>query len=113
MLVTKDVSSVEGTTTKWYYIEVARFKLLNLPWFDANVNLYCYFILFQKSVVDIFLQCEQLSYSYSWNKEKYISFGNNLAFKYQNNLAFYICTGKLLYLPFSNFYGDHIKKYML
>ena len=38
-------------------------------------------------------------------KRKYISFGNKLDFKYQYNLAFYICTGKLLYVPLCNFYG--------
>ena len=38
-------------------------------------------------------------------QKKYISFGNNPAFKYQYNLAFYVCTGKLLYLPISNFYA--------
>ena len=29
---------------------------------------------------------------------------HKLAFKYQYNLAFYVCTDKLLYLPLSNFY---------
>ena len=53
----------------------------------------------------IFFQCKHLSYSYSWNKEKFISIGHNLAFKYQNNLAFYGCTGKLLNLPLSYFYA--------
>ena len=37
--------------------------------------------------------------------KKITSFGNNLAFKYQYNLAFSVFTGKLLYLPLSNFYG--------
>ena len=62
------------------------------------------YIIFQKSVVDIFFQCKQLSYSYSRKKEKYLSFGNNLAFKYQYNFAVYVYTGKLLYLPLFNFY---------
>ena len=29
--------------TELYCIEVARFKILSLPWFDAYVNLYWYF----------------------------------------------------------------------
>ena len=33
----------EARTTDVYDIEVARFKILNLPWFDAYVNLYWYF----------------------------------------------------------------------
>ena len=27
------------TTTELYYIEIARFKILSLPWFEANANL--------------------------------------------------------------------------
>ena len=30
-------------TTELYYIEVARLKLLSLPWFNAYVNMYWYF----------------------------------------------------------------------
>ena len=32
---------------------------------------------------------------------QYKTFENNLAFKYQYNLAFYVCTGKLLYSKYT------------
>ena len=46
---------------------------------------------------------KQLKYNNSWNKEYYTSYGTNLAYKYQCNLAFYVRTGKLLNLPLLNF----------
>ena len=85
-------------------IEVARFKILSSPWFVTNVNFYWYFYSLLEICCWHFFHCKQLSYNYSRNKEKYMSFGNNLAFKYQYILAFNICTVKLLYLPWSNFY---------
>ena len=52
------------------------------------------------SLTSISLKC-------SYRLQKYMSFGNNLALKYQYNLAFYVFTGKLLYLPLFNSYdGD-------
>ena len=56
--------------TELYCIEVARFKMLSLPWFDSYVNLYWYFYSHLEFGCWYFLKCKQLSYSYSWNKEK-------------------------------------------
>ena len=49
-------------------------------------------IFFQISVEYIFNHYKQPSYYHSLNKEQYVSFGNNLDFEYQYNLAFHKCS---------------------
>ena len=66
------------------------------------------FVLVFFSLLEIccwhFLSMQTTKLQLFMKQKKYLSFGNNLAFKNQYKWAFYVCAGKLLYLPLSNFY---------